>query len=70
MSPRAETQKPAPARFKEGDLVIVNRRAPAEYRGRRGIITEVTTGETEFRVEFDDSVRPTTGYVKAEWLSL
>jgi hypothetical protein len=67
---RSEAREPALAQFREGDSVFVNNRAPAEYRGRRGIITEVTIGETEFRVEFDDGRRPTTGYVKSEWLGL
>ena len=70
MAVRSQARKPAAPRFGEGDLVIANNQAPTEYRGRRGVITEVTVGGTEFRVEFEDGVRPTTGYMKSEWLSL
>jgi len=70
MPVRSDIRKPAVLRLSEGDLVIANTHAPAEYRGRRGLISEVTVGGTEFRVEFDDGVRPTTGYLKAEWLRL
>ena len=57
-------------RFKLGDEVMTNDHAPAGYRSRRGRITEifVGTGDTEYRVEFEDGLRPTTGYLMAKWL--
>lgn len=70
MPVRSDVRKPAVPRLNEGDLVVANPQAPADYRGRRGVISEVTVGGTEFRVEFDDGVRPTTGYLRAEWLKL
>jgi hypothetical protein len=56
------------SRFKVGDLVMANSKAPGDYRGRRGHITEVSTDDAEFRVEFEDGLRPTTGYLLARWL--
>jgi hypothetical protein len=48
---------------------MANGRAPGNYRGRRGLITEI--GDVgECRVEFDDGLQPTTGYLKAVWLDL
>ena len=51
-----------------GDRVRANDRAPHEYRGRDGTITEIGPGEPEFRVEFDDGRQPTTGYLMSSWL--
>jgi len=56
-------------RLQVGDLVMANGRAPGDYRGRRGLITEIND-MTECRVEFDDGLQPTTGYLKAVWLDL
>ena len=56
-------------RLRVGDLVMANGRAPGDYRGRRGLITEINDA-TECRVEFDDGLQPTTGYLKAAWLDL
>jgi hypothetical protein len=51
-----------------GDVVRVSSTAPADYRGRTGIITEVGPGDASYRVEFEDGGRPTTGYLSAVWL--
>ena len=51
------------SKFSIGDRVRANDRAPHEYRGRDGTITEIGPGEPEFRVEFDDGRQPTTGYL-------
>jgi hypothetical protein len=70
----ARAKRPADAqsvrpRLQVGDLVMANGRAPGNYRGRRGLITEI--GDVgECRVEFDDGLQPTTGYLKAVWLDL
>jgi hypothetical protein len=70
MGLRTEAHRSSVARFKEGAEIVANEQAPPEYRGRHGIISEVTVGGTEFRVEFDDGLRPTTGYLKSEWVRL
>jgi hypothetical protein len=54
--------------FSIGDRVRANDRAPHEYRGRDGTITEIGPGQPEFRVEFDDGRQPTTGYLMSSWL--
>ena len=51
-----------------GDHVVVNDRAPRDYRGRDGFITELGPGKSEYRVEFDDGRQPTTGYLISSWL--
>jgi hypothetical protein len=51
-----------------GDVVRVSSAAPADYRGRTGIITEIGPGDADYRVEFEDGGRPTTGYLSAVWL--
>jgi hypothetical protein len=59
-------KRAAPARtrkFDVGDRVRVNGGGPADYRDRPGIITEIGPGEDEYRVEFEDDQRPTTGYL-------
>ncbi len=56
--------------FRIGDLVATNPRGPAAYRGRRGQITETMPSEHECRVDFDDGVLPTTGYLMTHWLVL
>lgn len=64
-----QTRKPPrPPGFALGDRVRVRPEAPNDYRQRAGFITEIGPGRSEYRVEFDDGNRPTTGYVKAEWL--
>lgn len=55
-------------RFKVGDQVMTNGKAPGKYRGRRGLITEVSPGGLECRVEFEDGVPPASGYLLARWL--
>lgn len=61
----APTKRP---KFIVGDPVMPNGKASADYRGRRGIVTEISTDGSECRVEFDDGAQPTTGYLKALWL--
>lgn len=56
-----------PPEFSVGDQVFANEHAPADYRRRSGIITEVGPG-AEFRIEFEDGRQPTTGYLITEWL--
>jgi hypothetical protein len=56
------------AKFKIGDVARVNDRAPGDYAERLGIVTEVGPGGSEYRVEFEDSRRPTTRYLKSWWL--
>ena len=51
-----------------GDVVRVSPAAPIEYQGRTGIVTEIGPGDGEYRVEFEDGERPTTGYLAATWL--
>ena len=51
-----------------GDVVRVSPAAPLDYKGRTGIVTEIGPGDGEYRVEFEDSERPTTGYLPATWL--
>ena len=51
-----------------GDVVRVSPVAPVEYKGRTGIVTEIGPGDGEYRIEFEDGDRPTTGYVIAAWL--
>jgi hypothetical protein len=55
----ADRHSPRP-RLQVGDLVMANGRAPGDYRGRRGLITEISD-VSECRVEFDDGLQPTTG---------
>lgn len=56
------------SRFSIGDAVRANGKAPTGYRGRPGIVTELGPGDLEYRVEFDDGERPTTGYLTSGWL--
>lgn len=55
-------------KFQLGDRVRANDQAPGDYRERRGLITELGPGMSEYRVEFDDGQQPTTGYLMASWL--
>jgi hypothetical protein len=68
-APRANANADGrPAELSVGDQVIANDHAPGDYRGRGGIITEVGPGTSEFRIEFEDGRRPTTGYLISGWL--
>ena len=51
--------------FAVGDVVRVSQAAPPAYKGRAGIITEIGPGDGEYRIEFEDGERPTTGYLPA-----
>jgi hypothetical protein len=51
-----------------GDTVRVSSAAPPDFRGRTGIVTEVGPDDAEYRIEFEDGDRPTTGYLSAAWL--
>jgi len=55
-------------KFVVGDSVTANMQAPKDYVGRPGLITEIGPGKSEFRVEFEDSRQPTTGYLVSSWL--
>ena len=55
-------------KFNVGDSAYVNDQAPADYRERTGIITEIGPGKSEYRIEFEDGQTPTTGYLTASWL--
>ena len=68
------TKKNAPAKsrgsaesrsrkFQLGERVCANADAAGEYRARCGFVTELGPGRSEYRVEFDDGQRPTTGYL-------
>ena len=54
--------------FTRGDIVMANGGAPGKYRDRRGHIIAVSADGAEFRIEFEDGLQPTTGYLKARWL--
>ena len=54
--------------FLVGNVVRVSPTAPSDYKGRMGIVTEIGPGDGEYRVEFEDGERPTTGYLVANWL--
>jgi hypothetical protein len=66
----SEHAGPAQRRFQVGDLVMANGKAPANYRARLGVITEMSDDGAECRVEFEDGIQPTTGHLKAMWLDL
>ena len=55
-------------RFAIGEDVMISSSAPSDYRLRRGVITEIGTGGTEYRVEFEDGLRPTTAYLLTKWI--
>jgi hypothetical protein len=57
-----------PAKFAIGDRVRTSAQAPRDYRQRDGTVTEIGPGESEFRVEFEDGRRPTTGYLVSSCL--
>ena len=54
--------------FAVGDVVRVSPAAPLDYKGRTGIVTEIGPGDGEYRIEFEDGERPTTGYLPATWI--
>ncbi len=56
-------------RLQVGDLVMTKDKAPAGFRGRRGRITETIPSGEECRVEFEDGLLPTTGYLMTRWLA-
>lgn len=57
-----------PSRFNVGDHVMTNYLAPVGYRARRGRITDIRDSEMEYLVEFEDGLRPITGFLMAKWL--
>jgi hypothetical protein len=63
-------KKNAPAAIDVGSRVRVNDQAPADYTSREGFVTELGPGQSEYRVEFDDGRKPTTGYLMAGWLDV
>ena len=54
--------------FRVGDVALANDSAPSDFRGRRGIVTEIGPGDVEYRVEFEDGRQPTTGYLSSAFL--
>jgi hypothetical protein len=54
--------------FAVGDVVRVLSNGPGDFKGRTGIVTEIGPGEAEYRIEFEDGERPTTGYLAAACL--
>jgi hypothetical protein len=56
------------SKFAVGQYARANADAPDDYRGRTGLITESGPGESEYRVEFEDGLQPTTGYLRSWWL--
>jgi hypothetical protein len=58
------------ARFKVGDSVMTNHKAPGQFRGRRGQITAMIQTETECRVAFEDGMEPAVGHLRLVWLEL
>jgi hypothetical protein len=52
-------------KFELGDRVRVNDAGPEDYRDRIGTVTEIGPGKTQYRVEFEDDHRPTTGYLSS-----
>jgi hypothetical protein len=65
---KTATRTRAKSKFAVGDAALANQKAPTDYRGRTGIITEMGPGKSEYRVEFEDGERPTTGYLISQWL--
>ena len=57
------------AHYSVGDTVRVSSDAPPEYNGRIGVVTEIGPSAGEYRIEFEDGERPTTGYFPTAWLS-
>jgi hypothetical protein len=56
-----------PMKFKVGDQVNVNDKAPSDYAGRTGTIGGVGPGRSEYRVEFTDGGHA-YGYLMSWWL--
>ena len=67
--PTRPSSAEGPRKFEAGDRVVMNGKAPTDYRGREGFVTELGPGRSEYRVEFDDGRRPTTGYMLSSWLT-
>lgn len=54
---------------KVGERVMVAEKTPDGYRGRRGVITEISAQDETvagYRIEFDDDEEPTTRYLFAK----
>ena len=74
MASTSKTPSPAPdgddgiREFRIGDATYANVFAPADFQGRRGHVTEIGPGASEYRVEFEDNRLPTTGYLMAWWM--
>jgi hypothetical protein len=68
-APKSHAKKPGrKPKLSVGEPARANDKAPAEYRNRFGIITELGPGRTDYRIEFEDGQRPTTGYLSSRWL--
>ncbi len=56
-------------KFQIGERVRANDKAPLDYEGRRGTITEIGPGRTEYGVRFEpDPPKADTGYLMSWWL--
>lgn len=55
-------------KFVVGDAARANSKSPADYLGRSGLVTEIGTGKSEYRAEFEDGRQPTTGHLMSWWL--
>ena len=58
-----------PPKFAVGDLVRANEKAPGDYKGRRGQITDIGPGKAEYGVRFaPEPKKAGTGYLMSWWL--
>jgi len=66
---------PARTKFRPGDRVRVNDRAPLDYAEREGLVIDRAPGTGGYRVRFSDGAVfanctpcPTEGYLDSAWL--
>ncbi len=55
-------------KFSIGDRAQANDKAPGDYEGRVGAITEVGPGRAEYGIRFTDGQEPSTGHLMSWWL--
>jgi hypothetical protein len=55
-------------KFKVGDRVRANPKAPGDYVGREGVVAEQGPGRAEYGVRFDDGPTPDPEYLYSWWL--
>jgi len=51
-------------KFKRGDKVVANEKAPGDYRGRQAIVVQHGPGTAEYAVNFDGQIV----YLNSWWL--